>query len=68
MGLSSSVGPAVCRDGRAAADMEQCGMEEKVRSTVWPFADGVETLQDGSHLYSTQHETAKTYILANLPF
>jgi len=48
--------------------MEQCGMEEKVRSTVWPFADGVETLQDGSHLYSTQHETAKTYILANLPF
>ncbi len=29
-------------------------------SIIFMWNGGEETLQDGSHLYSTQHETAKT--------
>ena len=29
-------------------------------NTQYVYANSIETLQDGSHLYSTQHETAKT--------
>lgn len=36
--------------------------KQSYKSTAAVFNNAEESLQDGSHLYSTQHETASTYV------